>query len=123
MFSLRLQCSINKASLVNTHNTIFNVKGNHLKLSKICNYGIFPRAQVRVRNSHEKQAISVRAIEVLLFNHAQSDFLRQANNTQEENDCQTSDMYNNGTCHVSGPGPFRWQARAVHVSGPAPQTS
>ena len=50
-------------------------------------------------------------------------FLRQANNTQQEIDCQTSDMYNNGTSHVSGPGPFIWQARAVHVSGPAPPTS
>ena len=39
----RLQCSIDKAILMNTHNTIFNVKGNHLKLSKICSYGIFPR--------------------------------------------------------------------------------
>ena len=85
--------------------------------------GFFLGNQVRVRNSHGKQAISVRAIEVLLFNHAQSDFLRQANNTQQENDCQTSDMYNNGTWHVSGPVPFRWQARAVHVSGLAPQTS
>ena len=33
-------------------------------------------------------------------------FLRQADNIQQENDCQTSDMYNNGTSHVSGPGPF-----------------
>ena len=32
--------------------------------------------------------------------------MRQADNIQQENDCQTSDMYNNGTSHVSGPGPF-----------------
>ena len=33
-------------------------------------------------------------------------FPRQVNNIQQENDCQTSDMYNNSTSHVSGPGLF-----------------
>ena len=53
-----------------TQYTIFKIKKeNHPKLSKVCNYGVlFLGSQERVRNSRGKQAISVRAIEVLLYN-------------------------------------------------------
>ena len=53
----------------NTKYTIFNIKKqNHIKLSQICSYGIFFQGtQERVRNSRGKRAISVRAIEVLLY--------------------------------------------------------
>ena len=56
----------------NTQFNIFNMhmckKENQPKLSQICSYGIFSLGtQERVRNSHGKQAISVRAIEVLLY--------------------------------------------------------
>ena len=37
------------------------------KLSQFCSYGIFPGTPERVRNSRGKRAISVRAIEVLLY--------------------------------------------------------
>ena len=47
--------------------TIFKIKKNHPKLSQICNHGyLFLGTQERVRSSHGKRAISVRAIEVLL---------------------------------------------------------
>ena len=50
-----------------TQYTIFKIKKNHPKLSLMCNYGnLFLGSQERVRNSHGKRAISVRAIEVLL---------------------------------------------------------
>ena len=54
-----------------TQYTIFNIKKeNHPKLSQICSYGfLFRRTQERVRNSHGKRAISVRATEVLLYMH------------------------------------------------------
>ena len=43
-------------------------KENHHKLSQFCSYGIFfVGTQARVRNSHGKRAISVRATEVLLY--------------------------------------------------------
>ena len=44
-------------------------KENHPKLSQICNYGICSKgqSQERVRNSRGKRAISVRAIEILLY--------------------------------------------------------
>ena len=51
-----------------TQYTIFNIKKNCPKLSQICSYGfLFQGTQERVRNSHGKQAISVRATEVLLY--------------------------------------------------------
>ena len=41
---------------------------NHPDLTQICSYGIFFQGtQERVRNSRDKRAISVRAIEVLLY--------------------------------------------------------
>ena len=47
--------------------SIQDKKENHPKLSQNCNYGIlFLGSQERVRNSRDKRAISVRAIEVLL---------------------------------------------------------
>ena len=54
---------------MSTHNIPFSrKKENHPKLSLICNYGyLFLGSQERVRNSHGKQAISVRAIEILLY--------------------------------------------------------
>ena len=53
----------------NTQYTVFNIKKeNHTKLSQICSQGIFfLGTQERVRNSRGKRAISVRAIEVLLY--------------------------------------------------------
>ena len=53
---------------MSTHNIPFSMyKRNHPKLSKICSYGIFFQGtQVRVRNNHDKQAISVRATDGLL---------------------------------------------------------
>ena len=52
-----------------TQYTIFNIKKeNNPKLSQICSSGfLFQRTQERVRNSHGKRAISVRATEVLLY--------------------------------------------------------
>ena len=52
-----------------TQYTIFQYeKEKHPKLFQICSYGIFFQGtQERVRKSHGKQAISVRAIEVLLY--------------------------------------------------------
>ena len=52
-----------------TQYTIFNMsKKKQPKLSQICNYGIFFQGtQERVRNSRGKRAISVRAIEFLLY--------------------------------------------------------
>ena len=51
-----------------TQYTNFNIKRkidpNYLKSASL---GFFPRTQARVRNSHGKRAISVRAIEVLLY--------------------------------------------------------
>ena len=54
----------------NTKYTIFNIKKeNHPKLSQICTYlNFFQGTQERVRNSRGKRAISVRAIEALLYN-------------------------------------------------------
>ena len=56
-------------SNVYTQYTSFNVKKeNHPNLSKICSYGFSLQVtQERVRNSRGKRAISVRAIEVLLY--------------------------------------------------------
>ena len=43
-------------------------KKKHPKLSQVCSYGIFFQGtQEQVRNSRGKRAISVRAIEVLLY--------------------------------------------------------
>ena len=51
-----------------TKYTIFNIKKKiTLKLSQICSYGSFSKGQERVRNSHDKRAISVRVTEVLLY--------------------------------------------------------
>ena len=52
-----------------TQYTIFNIrKEKYPKLSQICSYGIFSMGTLkRVRNSRGKRAISVRAIEVLLY--------------------------------------------------------
>ena len=52
-----------------TLNTSFSLKKeNHRKLSQICSYGLLLQgSQERVRNSQGKRAISVRAIEFLLF--------------------------------------------------------
>ena len=52
-----------------TQHTIFQYKKeHHLKLIQICSYKIiFQGTQERVRNSHGKRAISVRAIDVLLY--------------------------------------------------------
>ena len=52
-----------------TQYTIFNIKKeNYPKLSQIWSYGfLFQVTQERVRNSHGKRAISVRATEVLLY--------------------------------------------------------
>ena len=51
-----------------TQYTIFNIKRkidlNNLKSAAM---GFFPGTQARVRNSHGKRAIGVRAIEVLLY--------------------------------------------------------
>ena len=54
---------------MSTHNIPFSVEEeNHPKLSQIYSYGIFFNGtQERVRNSHGNRAISVRAIEVLLY--------------------------------------------------------
>ena len=54
---------------MSTYNIPFqDKKENHPKLSQICNYVyLFLGFQERVRNSHGKRAISVRAIEVLLY--------------------------------------------------------
>ena len=56
---------------MSTHNIPFSnfqdKKENHPNLSQVCNYGnLFHRSQEQ-GNSHGKQAISVRAIEVLLY--------------------------------------------------------
>ena len=52
-----------------TQHTIFNIKKEKYPyLSQICSYGfLFKGTQERVRNSHGKRAISVRATEVLLY--------------------------------------------------------
>ena len=52
-----------------THNILFQYEEEkHPKISQICSYGsFFQGIQERVRNSHGKRAISVRAIEVLLY--------------------------------------------------------
>ena len=48
--------------------TISNIKKKiALNYPKTAGDGIFPRAKERVRNSHGKRAISVRATEVLLY--------------------------------------------------------
>ena len=53
----------------NTQFTVFNIKKeNHTKLSQICSQGFaFLGTEERVRNNRNKRAISVRAIEVLLY--------------------------------------------------------
>ena len=51
-----------------TQYTIFNIlKKITLKYSKSASMGFFPVTQRRVRNSRGKRAISVRAIEVLMY--------------------------------------------------------
>ena len=54
---------------MSTHNIPFpNMKKkNHPKFSQICSYGIFQGTQEPVQNSRRTRAISVRAIEVLLY--------------------------------------------------------
>ena len=54
---------------MSTHNIPFKYKKeNHTKLSQICSQEVFFQGtQERVRNSHGKRAISVRATEVLLY--------------------------------------------------------
>ena len=53
---------------VYTKNTNFNIKMKiSLTYSKSAAMGFFPRTEDRVRNSHGKRAISVRAIEVLMY--------------------------------------------------------
>ena len=54
---------------MSTHNIPFSIqKENHTKLSQICAQGIFfLGTQGRVRNSHGKRTISVRATQVLLY--------------------------------------------------------
>ena len=59
-----------------------DIKENHPKLSLICSYGnLFLGSHKRVRNSHGKRAISVRAIEVLLYRVALTDTALQGSNT------------------------------------------
>ena len=55
-----------------TQHAIINIKKkitlNYPKYNNVCNYGIFsPGTQERVRNSHGKISICVRATEVLLY--------------------------------------------------------
>ena len=55
-----------------TQHAIINIKKkttlNYPKYDNVCSYGIFSQGtQERVRNSRGKRAISVRAIEVLLY--------------------------------------------------------
>ena len=52
-----------------TQITIFNIKKTKITLnySKSASMGFFQRTQERVRNSHGKRAIRVRATEVLLY--------------------------------------------------------
>ena len=53
-----------------THNIPFSIqkKKNYTKLSQICRQGfVFLGTEERVRNNRGKRAISVRAIEVLLY--------------------------------------------------------
>ena len=55
-----------------TQHAIINIKKkitlNYPKFDNVCSYGIFAMGtQERVRNSRGKRAISVRAIEVLLY--------------------------------------------------------
>ena len=50
-----------------TQYTIFNVKKIAIKYPKSAAMGFFQGTQKRVRNSHGKRAISVRATEVLLY--------------------------------------------------------
>ena len=53
---------------MSTHNIPFSIWKKHLKLSQIRSCGIFfEGTEERVRNSRGKRAISVRAIEVLLY--------------------------------------------------------
>ena len=58
-------------SSVHTKYTIFNYYRKKMKITlnyyKPADKGFFQGAQERVRNSHGKRAISVRAIEVLLY--------------------------------------------------------
>ena len=49
-----------------TQYTVFNITKNHTLFPKSAANGLFPRTQERVRNSGDKRAISVRAIEILL---------------------------------------------------------
>ena len=54
---------------MSTHNIpFFNMKKKkHQKLSQICSYGMFSKGLKNEFESHGKRAISVRAIEVLLY--------------------------------------------------------
>ena len=53
-----------------TKYTIFNMnKKNTLNYPNSASMGFFQGTEERVRNSHGKQAISVRATEVLLYTH------------------------------------------------------
>ena len=58
-----------EAILMSTHNIPFSILNeNNPKLSQICSYRIFFQGtQEQVRNSHGKQAMSVRATEGLLY--------------------------------------------------------
>ena len=62
-----LNCLI-EAILMSTDNIPFSIKKkNHPKLSQICSEGFFQGSQERVLVRQGKRAISVRAIEVLLY--------------------------------------------------------
>ena len=55
---------------MSTHNIPFSIykeKENNINYLKSAAMGFFQGPQERVRNSHGKRAISVRAIEVLLY--------------------------------------------------------
>ena len=54
---------------MSTHHTIFNIKKRKITLNypKSAAMGFFKGTEELVRNSHGKRAISVRAIEVLLY--------------------------------------------------------
>ena len=68
-FNMKLYCVFSLESRDSDEYTPYTIsqyeKENHPKLSQICSCGIFPRDPVR--NSHGKRAISIRAIEVLLY--------------------------------------------------------
>ena len=69
-----------------THNIPFSMykKKNHAKLSQISIKGFFLGTQERVRNSRGKRAISVRAIEVLLYFSCFTERNREAKKNSDE---------------------------------------